>query len=141
MWNQRKDKFRAWMWLCMSRNDIFWNSNKSTGSKGMRLAFAHIKGTTVCILRPSTLEGFKKTDCDTVQQPKKCDDVQDGFQQLNITIRYILLAASSSCCSSLWAFQFISETSDLHHQSSNPQESIMFASDGLVLHAFCAPQF
>jgi len=53
---------------------------------------AHIKGTTVCVLRPSALEGFKMTDCDTVQQPKKSDDVQDGFQQLNITIRYILIS-------------------------------------------------
>jgi hypothetical protein len=80
------------MWLCMSRNDIFWNSNKKTGTKGMGLAAAHTKGTTVYILRSNTLEGFKMTDCDTVQQPKKCDDVQDGFQQLNITIRYILIS-------------------------------------------------
>lgn len=35
IWNQRKDEFRAWMWLCMSRNDIFWIFNKNTGTKGM----------------------------------------------------------------------------------------------------------
>jgi hypothetical protein len=34
----------------MSRNDIFWNSNKKTGTEGMGLGAAHIKGTTVYIL-------------------------------------------------------------------------------------------
>jgi hypothetical protein len=66
-------------------------STKTQAPRGWGLAAAHIKGTTVCILRSSTLEGFKMTDCETVQQPKKCDDVQDGFQQLNIIIRYIFI--------------------------------------------------
>jgi hypothetical protein len=90
MWNQRKDEFRAWMWLCLSRNDIFWIPTKTQAPRGWGLQLPTSKAQLFAYFDP-TLEGFKMTDCDAVQQPKKCDDVH-GFQHLNITISYILIS-------------------------------------------------